>query len=73
MGHSNPYDAEEIRKQIFANLIGGHYRMRRNDPICRPNGTRNHLLFLTLNGRGTVRQGEETFLLPPGSLALLYR
>lgn len=55
MKYANPYDPLGIKKQIFANLIGGHYRMRKNYHICRPFGTHDHLLFLTVGGAGYIK------------------
>lgn len=66
--HSNPYDALAIHSLHYANLIVGHYKMKRNYHIKRPAGTHDWLLILTLSGEGVVHHAGKDRVLKAGDL-----
>lgn len=70
MWQVNPYDPNSILACQYANLVTGHYHMRRQYRIVRPAGTHDWLIKLTLSGRGLIRHGEGRFVLKPGQMAV---
>lgn len=64
----NPYDPHAIYSLRYANLLVGHYKMKRNYHIKRPAGTHDWLLILTLSGEGVVHHAGKDRVLKAGDL-----